>query len=252
MYYLSRLYSSQVKDGEKYTQLRKTIGISIIDFDLLAAETRIHNCYKLLNTVSKNELTDLFELNFVELTKFKLDKPRALQTKFEKWLHVIKFGDALYGDGRALPEELINEEGITMAFEELNKVNADPVMRDILEARAKAMSTIATIKEDGYIQGMTKGIIDGKVLGRTEGREEGRAEGKAEGKVEGKAEGKTEGELQGKIDSVKTLVKVKFGDIKSEEISKLQKMNIEQIEAVLTKIFSYANYDEFKNEIAIK
>ena len=168
LYYLTKLYSGQIKEGDKYSDLRKTIGISIIDFELFAREGEIHNIYKMLNLKSKAELTDMFELHFVELSKFKIDKPRMLQTKFEKWLHVLKFGDALYGDNQLLPDELRSEEGIIMAFEEMKKVNSDSTMRDIIEARSKAAATIATIKEDEFIKGKVKGMIEGKIEGKIE------------------------------------------------------------------------------------
>nr|HPG59204.1 Rpn family recombination-promoting nuclease/putative transposase [Candidatus Wallbacteria bacterium] len=169
LYYLSKLYSGQIKEGEKYSELRKTIGISIIDFELFDKEKEIHNIYKMLNLKSLEELTDTFELHFVELAKFKIDKPRLLQTRFEKWLHVLKFGDALYGGSQFLPDELKNEEGIIMAFEEMKKVNSDSTMRDIIEARAKASAAIATIKEDEFIKGKVKGMIEGKIEGKIEG-----------------------------------------------------------------------------------
>ncbi len=168
LYYLSKLYSGQIKEGEKYSELRKTIGISIIDFELFDKEKEIHNIYKMLNLKSLEELTDTFELHFVELAKFKIDKPRLLQTRFEKWLHVLKFGDALYGGSQFLPDELKNEEGIIMAFEEMKKVNSDSTMRDIIEARAKASAAIATIKEDEFIKGKVKGMIEGKIEGKIE------------------------------------------------------------------------------------
>jgi hypothetical protein len=47
------------------------------------------------------------ELHFVEMTKFKIEKPHSLRTRFEKWLHVLKFGDILYSVDKELTEELI-------------------------------------------------------------------------------------------------------------------------------------------------
>jgi hypothetical protein len=35
----------------------------------------------------------LLEYHFVELSKFDKDKPSMLRNKFEKWLHILKFGD---------------------------------------------------------------------------------------------------------------------------------------------------------------
>ncbi|OQA75267.1 MAG: PD-(D/E)XK nuclease family transposase [bacterium ADurb.Bin243] len=163
LYYLARLYSSQIKEGEQFTKLRPTIAISIVNFDLLSAIDELHNVYKMINEKTKTELTDIFELHFVEMTKFKIDKPRSLRTRFEKWLHVLKFGDAMYGGENGLPEELLTEEGIIMAFEEMKKVNADSEMRYIMEARAQAISTIATLEDDYYNKGKIEGQLEAKL-----------------------------------------------------------------------------------------
>jgi len=153
------LYSSRIKDSEQYSKLQKTIGISIVNFELFNEEAEIHNVYKIFNEKSKALLTDDFELHFVEMPKFKLEKPHSLRTRFEKWLHVLKFGEILYIADKELPEELRSEEGLIMAFEEMKKVNADSELRYMMEARAQAISTIATIEQDYF----NKGKIEGKI-----------------------------------------------------------------------------------------
>ncbi|MBF0239427.1 MAG: Rpn family recombination-promoting nuclease/putative transposase, partial [SAR324 cluster bacterium] len=59
-------------------------------------------------------------------------------------------------------------------------------------------------------------------------------EGKAEGKIEGKAEGKIEGLLS----VTRKLLKVKFRDIPSEYISRLESMTIPQLETLAEKILT--------------
>ncbi len=53
----------------------------------------LHSTYRLHDRRHDRELTDLLELHFLELVKFRRDKPHELRTPFEKWLHVLKFGD---------------------------------------------------------------------------------------------------------------------------------------------------------------
>ena len=57
-----------------------------------------------------------------------------------------------------------------MALEEMKKVNADSEMRYIMEARAQAISTIATIEDDYYNKGKIEGKLEGKIEGQLEAK----------------------------------------------------------------------------------
>ncbi|HPZ09238.1 MAG TPA: Rpn family recombination-promoting nuclease/putative transposase [Candidatus Eremiobacteraeota bacterium] len=98
----------------------------------------MHNIYRFLNIKSKRELTDLKELQFIELPKFKKDKPKRDMSKFEKWLLALKFGEIYANDLENLPEELKEEEEIVMALHELVRASNDDMIREILEMRSKA------------------------------------------------------------------------------------------------------------------
>lgn len=67
-YYLDKLYTSQLKSGEPYDNLSKTISISILDFTLLEKESDIHNIYRYLNIKSKNELKIYKRNTFYRIT----------------------------------------------------------------------------------------------------------------------------------------------------------------------------------------
>ncbi len=112
-------------------------------------------------------LPDLMELHFVELPKFKA-KPRGLQTRLEKWLDVIRFGE-MYAEAKSLPEELRTDDIIVRAFKELERVNTDEKMRAILEQRDK--------EERSRLTELSAALKKGREEGRTEGREKGREEG---------------------------------------------------------------------------
>ena len=78
------------------------------------------------------------ELHFIELPKFKEDKPKKLQSRFEKWLHILKIGEIYADNLDDLPEELKEEEEIVMALQEMVRASNDEQVRQILEMRAKA------------------------------------------------------------------------------------------------------------------
>ncbi|MBF0353546.1 MAG: DUF4351 domain-containing protein [SAR324 cluster bacterium] len=69
-------------------------------------------------------------------------------------------------------------------------------------------------------------------------------EGKAEGKIEGKAEGKIEGKIEGLLSVTRKLLKVKFREISSEYISRLESMTIPQLESLAEKILTAKTLDE--------
>jgi len=57
---------------------------------------------------------------------------------FERWLYILKFAD-LYNDKEVpLPENLSQEEGITMALESMRRAYATDRVRALIEAREKA------------------------------------------------------------------------------------------------------------------
>ena len=138
MYYLDKLFTEQLKEGVPYEKLCKAISISILDFIFFEEEGDLHNIYRFLNIKSKRELTDLKELQFIELPKFKKDKPKRDMSKFKKWLLALKFGEIYANDLENLPEELKEEEEIVMALHELVRASNDDMIREILEMRSKA------------------------------------------------------------------------------------------------------------------
>ena len=50
LYYWSKLYTSQLKQGDSFDALRKTIGINILNFNYFDDEPGYHNVFKLLHT----------------------------------------------------------------------------------------------------------------------------------------------------------------------------------------------------------
>ncbi|MEW6280030.1 MAG: Rpn family recombination-promoting nuclease/putative transposase [Candidatus Eremiobacterota bacterium] len=165
VYYVTRLFSGQLEKGEPYSHLARTIGISLCDFLLFPDLQDLHSTYRLYDPEHGRTLTDILELHFIELSKFRRDKPHELRTPFEKWLHVLKFGELYEGDPGQVPEVLKQEEGIEMALEGMRRACASDEVRELVESRMKAMRDWASRLEHAH----------------QEGREEGRAEGVQEG-----------------------------------------------------------------------
>jgi predicted transposase/invertase (TIGR01784 family) len=176
LYYLAKLYTEQLKEKEPYDKLCKVISISILDFNFFEDESDLHNIYRFLNIKSKKELTDLKEIQFVELPKFNKDKPKRDMSKFEKWLLALKFGEIYASDFNSIPEEIKEEEEIMMALQEMVRASNDEYIRELLEMRSRARHEEASRLYQAEMRGIEKGKEEGKIEGKLEGKLEGLAE----------------------------------------------------------------------------
>ena len=147
LHYLARLFSEQVGKGEPYTTIRRTVGISILDFKLFDDRTDLHSTYRLYDTQHSHELTDVLEIHYLELSKFDQYKLHGDRTPLEKWLHILKFGEIYERGLEPLPQQLASEEGIVMALDAMKRAYADDEVREMIEARLKAQSIEATRRE---------------------------------------------------------------------------------------------------------
>lgn len=68
---MAKMLTSQLKKGEDYSYLNRTVTINILNFNYLKGENFIKK-YALFEKETKESLTDLLELIFIELPKFKL------------------------------------------------------------------------------------------------------------------------------------------------------------------------------------
>lgn len=65
MFYWSKMYLSQVKPGDTYDKLKKSITINIVDFKCLPLP-KLHSRYHLTEDETGHRLTDLLEVHFLD------------------------------------------------------------------------------------------------------------------------------------------------------------------------------------------
>ena len=68
LFYWSKLYSDELKVGDDYGELKQTICINIINFNLFDCDD-YHSNFKILENDRKELLTDKFSIHFFELKK---------------------------------------------------------------------------------------------------------------------------------------------------------------------------------------
>lgn len=228
-YYLDKLYTSQLKSGEPYDALSKTISISILDFTLLEKESDIHNIYRYLNIKSKNELTDIKEIHFIELPKFIKKSPEDLVTRFEVWLYALKYGENYVYDIDNIPNKLKQEEGVVMALNEMLKASRDDDIRELIEVKEKSRHDEATklhnAKMSGIAEGEKIGIVKGEQIGIVKGEQIGIFKAKKE--------------------LVITLLTKKFGSLPENTLNNINKTNnIDLFQKIVDNIFDINSIDE--------
>jgi len=154
LFYSAASYTRQIVRGTKYADLNKTICLWIM-CETTLSEPGIYNKYLIKHQKNNNVLTDLMEYHFVELSKFDKSKPAELQNRFEKWLHILKFGD-YYRSDSDLPGELKKEKGICEVIKQMSTANIDEHMRYELLAREMFLSDLATDLDAAEKKGMEK------------------------------------------------------------------------------------------------
>lgn len=152
LFYLAKMYTEDLKSGQRYERLRKCIAISILDFDLLPGD-EYHSVYTLRDKFG-NEFTDLLEIHIIEL-----NKEIRPEDAVGEWIQVFTAG--------SLEElEMIKTKnaGILEAMEVMKTMSLGKRLRMAYEAHLKAVRD--RWAEDEYVRDL--------------GKKEGKAEGKAE------------------------------------------------------------------------
>ena len=151
LYYWSKMYTKQIKAGDDYKKLEKTIVILIADFNIKGLEeVEYHSTWKIIetNSVKKLILTDKFELDIIELLKIKgreNEKDQLLD-----WLIFLENPES-----ERVARKMEENENLKEAVEKLDRISEDEKMQRIIELREKAIRDEHAI----YAKGVDDGII---------------------------------------------------------------------------------------------
>ena len=226
--YWSSLYSSQLKIGKAYGELRKTIVILIADFEIekLKDIEKVHSKWQIREEEYLEKiLTEDFEIHIISLPKARKELNKDKNDKLLQWL---AFLDNPNNEG--VKEMKKKNKDIAEALWKLEEISEDKKLRRIAQLKERweidERSREIYYREKGLAEGREKGIKEGRVKGREEGREEG----KKEGRKEGIEEGKLEGQKQNSIEIAKRMLIdgeniekiVKYTGLTREEIENLK------------------------------
>ena len=156
LYYWAETYVGDLKKGEPYEKLDKTIGI-LISVESIE-ETKNIEEYHTKWTIREEEnlsekLTNDLEMHIIELSKFKegQNKPE------ENWIKFINGGE--------IEDMVIDDKYLEEAKKELKYLCSDPVLREEYDERIRDLRDIVTVMEDKFQEGMEKGMERGKEEG---------------------------------------------------------------------------------------
>ena len=208
LYYWGKLYTRNLKAGEDFGELKRTIVILIADFEVKGLEEQgYHSKWKIIEErTRKTILTNDLELHILEIPKIKVEGIEI--TDLIKWLKFIDNPKSKEVEGYMKENVAIKE-----ANEKLDKMLEDEHLRKIAEWREMAIIEENSMKKSAY----------------KKGREEGEISGEARGKKLGVIQGKQLGAREKQLETAKKLkdlnvdlnIIIKSTDLTKEEIEKL-------------------------------
>lgn len=154
IFYLSKMILSQLKKGEDYSSLNRTITINILDFNYLEEDNFINN-YLYYNKITKKILSDLCEIIFIELPKFNIAH-KDYNDKLHKWLTFLA-----NPSGEEIQDMAKTDGEIKEAMDVLYDISSDEELRRLIDLRELAImdeqNRLNSAKKEGIEQGIGQG-----------------------------------------------------------------------------------------------
>lgn len=133
LFYISKMYTDQIHEGQKYNVFKKCVSISILDFTLFKDTDEYYSCFHIKEDKRNTILTDKMEFHVLELKKL----PEELKENSDDLLLWAKF----ISSERKEDFEMLATKNkyIESAYEQLQVISQDKQKRLEYEAREKAI-----------------------------------------------------------------------------------------------------------------
>ena len=155
LFYWSKLYSKQIKSGEDYEILKRTIVILIADFKIEnLEELGYHSRWQIMETKSTKKiiLTKKLEIDIIELPK--IEGKEEAKDELLDWLYFLE-----EPKGERVTKNMKKNKELKEAVEKLDSLSADERMQKIAELRQKAIWDERAI----YAKGLDVGEKNNKI-----------------------------------------------------------------------------------------
>ena len=153
LYYWSKLYSRQIRSGEDYELLEKTIVILITNFKIKELETlEYHSSWKIIEENDRKViLTNKLEIHIMELPK--IEGKENEKDELLDWLYFLENPKS-----ERVEEKMKENENLKEARKKLDGLSEDERMQKIAELRQKAIMDEKAIYKKGIEEGIEKGV----------------------------------------------------------------------------------------------
>ena len=165
LFYWAKLYSSELKSGEEYSELKQTVTINIINFNMFAGEN-YHNEAAAVIKETGEVFSDKFSIHFFELKK--VGKKPDPENSRKLWLQFIN------ADSEE-ELEMISRTNVPIMQKAVNVIydmSEDTKIREIARLREKALhdeaSALKNAKAEGRAEERTEAKRRMQALGFTE------------------------------------------------------------------------------------
>lgn len=177
LYYWARLYSSGIRNGESYSELKQAITINIINFNMFDGEGYHYGVFPVVKETGE-VFSEKFAIHFFELKKIgKIPDP---QNKQKLWLQFL--------NAESEEEfEMINNTNVPIMQKAVNVIfdmSKDTRVREAARMREKALHDEASALHNAKQEGLAEGEARGMKKGRAEIIAKMRASGMTEEQIQ--------------------------------------------------------------------
>lgn len=152
IYYLSKMYTEQIREGDSYDRLQKCIQVSILAHVLFQEDEECYRRISFCDVKTGKEYTDLMEMHILELPK--LPPEQKSETDLMQWMRFLN------GKRREDFEKMAKKNScFEEAYKELDKLSADEKKRLEYEARQKAIRDRDILIKTGENRGRKEIIL---------------------------------------------------------------------------------------------
>lgn len=166
LYYWSKLYTRDLKEGDPYRNLRQTISINILDFSMFDCE-ECHSVFRLREEKRNELLTDKCRFDFLELPKVETDSSMQVK-RLRKWLRFFNMKTEEDAEMLAGTNDRIMNKAVFI----LKQMSEDEKIREAARIRERALHDEASYIQDAIDEGMAKGMAKGIEQGMVRGRDD--------------------------------------------------------------------------------
>ena len=164
LYYWAKGYISNLRNNEKYNDLKQVIVINILDFNLLKDINKEHSCYVIKELETNHILTNHLEMHFLELPKY-LSSNSKLTDELYAWFYFLTIKEKRE-KMEEIMEMLVKKNPIMKeVYDEYNKfVNTKDLFENYSEYEKNYFDILALNEEriKGREEGLKEGIEQGE------------------------------------------------------------------------------------------